>query len=98
MDYICGYCGKAYPTVGERMECEKKCYEKKIQEEENLKASKREEEMKKDYASITDLVKERDALDEKIKLLVRDFDKKYNVITPINWGDFFDPFKFWFRG
>ena len=98
MDYICGYCGKAYPTVGERMECEKKCYEKKIQEEENLKASKREEEMKKDYASITALVKERDALDEKVKLAVKDFDKKYNTITPINWGDFFDPFKFWLRG
>ena len=98
MDYICGYCGKAYPTIGERMECERKCHEKKVQEEENLKASKRDEEMKKDYASITDLVKERDALDEKIKLLVRDFDKKYNAITPINWGSLFDPFTFWLRG
>lgn len=98
MDYICGYCGKAYHTIRERMECEKACHDKKIQEEENLKASKRDEEMKKDYASITELVKERDTLDEKIKLLVRDFDKKYNAITPINWGDLFDPFKFWLRG
>ena len=97
MDYICGYCGKAYPTIGERMECERKCHEKKVQEEENLKASKRDEEMKKDYASITDLVKERDALDEKIKLLVRDFDKKYNVFEYSEFPYLFRPLDTFFR-
>ena len=98
MEFKCGYCGKVYSTIGERMACEQACHDKKVQEDEKLKASKRNEEMKTDYASITALVKERDALDEKIKLLVRDFDKKYNAITPINWGDLFDPFKFWLRG
>jgi len=98
MEFKCGYCGTPWPTIGERMACEQTCHDKRVQEEEKLRASKREEEMKKDYASITALVKERDALDEKVKLAVSDFDKKYNAITPINWGDLFDPFKFWLRG
>ena len=97
MDYICGYCGKPYATIAERMECERKCNEKKVQEEETLKVSKRDEEMKKDYVSITALVKERDTLDEQIRDSIQAFDKKYNTITPISWGDLFDPFKFWLR-
>jgi len=53
--------------------------------------------MKKDYASITDLVKERDALDEKIKLLVRDFDKKYNVFEYSEFPYLFRPLDTFFR-
>ena len=97
MDYICGYCGKAYPTVGERMECEKKCYEKKIQEEENLKASKREEEMKKDSDNIMALVKERDGLAAKISDMVKEYDKKYGVFTTAELTPWLSPFERFFR-
>lgn len=97
MDYICGYCGKAYPTIGERMECEKKCHEKKTQEEEKLKASKREEEMKGDSDKIFALAKQRDDLDAKISELVKAYDSKYGVFTTESLYPLFKPFDRFFR-
>ena len=97
MDYICGYCGKAYSTIGERMECEKKCHDKKIQEEENLKKSKRDDEMKKDLEEITALSNERDKMNTKIAEMVKEYDKKYNVFEYSEFPYLFRPLDTFFR-
>lgn len=97
MDYICGYCGKHYPTIGERMECERKCHAKKIQDEEKLKASKRDEEMKKDSDNIMSLVKERNNIEAKISDLVKEYDKKYDTFATAEIMPWFNPFDRFFR-
>jgi len=97
MEFTCGYCGKPYPTIGERMECERKCHEKKAQEEEKLKSSKREEDMKSDSDKIFALAKQRDDLDAKISELVKAYDRKYGVFTNESFYPFFKPFERFFR-
>ena len=97
MEFKCGYCGKVYSTIGERMACEQACHDKKVQEEEKLKASKRDEEMKKDYASITELVKERDRLNTKISEMVKEYDKKYDVFEYSEFPYLFRPLDTFFR-
>ena len=97
MEFTCGYCGKSYGTIGERMECERKCHEKKVKEEESLKASKREEEMKADSDKIFALAKQRDDLDAKISELVKAYDSKYGVFTTESLYPLFNPFDRFFR-
>ena len=97
MDYICGYCGKPYHTIGERMECERKCNEKKAHAEEKLKVSKRDEEMKRDLDEITTLSNERDKMNTKIAEMVKEYDKKYNVFEYSEFPYLFRPLDTFFR-
>ena len=92
MEYICGYCGHAYPTIGERMNCERVCHDKKVREEEEAKASKKNEEMKKDKDVLIALIKERDNLDEKITNTAREYDKKYGAFTSAQIVPWIRPF------
>ena len=97
MEYICGYCGKAYSTVGERMVCERVCHKNKVQEEEKLKISKREEEMKKDLNEISILTKERNRIEARISDLAKVYDKKYGTLTCPEFSNWFRPFETFFR-
>jgi len=81
MEYVCGYCGQPYHTIGERMNCERTCHDKKVREEEEARASKKNEEMKKDRDNLVALIKERDSLDKKIEETAKEYDKKYGVLT-----------------
>jgi len=76
--FVCGYCGKEYDNVEDRMECEKKCRAEILKKEEKEKEAKRNEEMDNDYSNISKLVKERDRLDNQISKAVRSYNKKYD--------------------
>ena len=96
MEFTCGYCGKVYSTIGERMECEKGCHEEKIREEEKLKAAKRDEEISKDYSSLMALVKERDELDQKISDSVKKYNQKYYGTEISSLNQLFPDHMHWF--
>jgi len=93
MDFVCGYCGKEYKTVEDRMECEKICRAKKIEEEKKCKSAAQNEEMRKDYDALVDLIKDRDRTNTEIEKRSREFAKKYTVSCPRGFLSLFgEPF------
>jgi len=78
MKFTCGYCGKTWDTVQERMKCEADCYEKKRKEEARDKEIKKAEDRKNDSEAISSLVEQRNKLDEQIKDAIGKYNKKYN--------------------
>jgi len=93
MNFVCGYCGKEYKTVEDRMECENSCRAKKIEEEKKAKSAEQNEEMQKDYDALLSLIKERDGLNNEIERRSREFEKKYAASSPRGFFSLFgEPF------
>lgn len=77
MEYICGYCGKSYPTIEERMKCEASCRETIETKKERMQTEKRQEEMNRDYKELDDMVDKRNKMNADIRELRESLDKKY---------------------
>ena len=93
--FICGYCGKEYATVEERMECERACRAKQLQEEEKKASEERNAKMEADYKDLTELIKKRDEMNDMIRKSRDEYSKKYySGFTPKVFTFFDDP---WFR-
>lgn len=93
--FICGFCGKEYTTVEERMECERKCRAKQLQEAEKKASEERNAKMETDYNKLSTLIKKRDEMNDAINKARDEYSKKYyNGFTPKIFTLFDDP---WFR-
>ena len=71
--YSCGICGKAYPTIEERMTCEKQCYDKSKKEEAE-KIKKRLEDEK------NALIKKIETKNKECLELIQEYNDKFGVL------------------
>ena len=75
--YKCGYCGRAYRRLEDRIACEQACQQALRREELAKQAAIRREAKQRALDNVEALIKERDELDKKIADAALAYQKEY---------------------
>ena len=64
--FQCGFCGKEYPTIEGRMECERTCNAERLRKQEEAKKVEMRNKRESDLKELENLIKQREGINKKI--------------------------------